>query len=47
MALDGAVMMDYWLWRCRTNQMDGSLHPIRQFNPKADAYEGTLIPTHE
>ena len=25
--------MNYWLWRCRSDQMDWSLHPLRGYNP--------------
>lgn len=39
--------MEYWLWRCRTDQKDRSLHPLKKFNPKAEQYEGSLIQTRE
>ena len=35
----GADYMMYWLWRCRTDQMDWSLHPLRGYDPKAFHYD--------
>ena len=31
--LTGEQFLMYWLWRCRSNQMDWSLHPLRQYDP--------------
>lgn len=28
----------YWLWRCRSEQNDWSLHPLRDYDPKAPEY---------
>lgn len=28
----------YWLWRCRTTQLDWSPHPLRDYDPKAQEY---------
>lgn len=39
----GAQYLTYWLWRCRENQMDWSVHPLRNYNPKAFLYESNLI----
>lgn len=29
----GVQYLNYWLWRCRNDQMDWSLHPLRHYNP--------------
>ena len=45
--ITGTAYLQYWLWRCRDNQMDGSLHPLRKFDPAAHKYDAPLIQTQE
>lgn len=45
--MTGVRFMEYWLWRCRTSQLDRSLHPLRQYDPKALEYAESLIQTQE
>ena len=45
--ITGEDYLKYWLWRCRDNQMDGSLHPLRKYDPAAHEYDAPLILTQE
>lgn len=44
-AITAEMMMDYWLWRCRSNQMDWSVHPLRKRNRGELEYECGLTTT--
>lgn len=45
--LTGEKFLTYWLWRCRSDQNDWSVHPLRQYDPKSETYDGSLIQTQE
>ena len=45
--LTGEVYLEYWLWRCRANQMDLSVHPLRGYNKADLKHEGSLKETQE
>ena len=45
--LNGEEFLDYWLWKCRTDQMDWSVHPVRKFNPAELDYVGNLTETQK
>ena len=37
--ITGTDYLEYWLWRCRREQMDLSVHPLRRYNQNAEEYE--------
>ena len=39
----GRRYLIYWLWRCRTDQMDWSVHPLRGSDPRAEVYDGSTL----
>lgn len=39
----GRLYLTYWLWRCRNDQMDWSVHPLRGSDPRAPDYGGSTL----